>query len=354
MPRCPGRLNFDCSVPGRHAQHRHRATPVALCQRHVGPCPVACGKLPAHVGQPDTAAAGCDPRQADAVVGHAQVQVVAVPLRLHDDAPRTRRGADTVLDGVLHQCQQDQRRKRPLQRRGIGLDGPGQPGVHAQGRQFEVGPRQLQFVAQRDVYPAHARQRGAQVAQQAGHEGFASRSIAAVQRARIGQSVEQEVRFDLRLQQRQALGGLFALEVGLAELQPRSFRAACVDLLLAQVDEPNGQPDHGPSQRHQHGLGRQGRDPCVDVGTNQDGCSERGGQDRQRRQQPAQGRACRQGCLRHAVGECHQCAGDERCATPAAIPGRSRSRSEAKVEGLCQELHRVEQRDHARRRSTHG
>jgi hypothetical protein len=121
-----------------------------------------------------------------------------------------------VLYRVFHQRLQRQRRQRQGAQRLRHVDVIGQPGVHANLQDAQVGLDQRQLVAERVPGHAQAAERSAQVVDEGLEHQPRTRRVVFHQARHVGQRVEQEVRFDLALQQLQAGFGGTALGVDLA------------------------------------------------------------------------------------------------------------------------------------------
>ena len=107
------------------------------------------------------------------------------------------------------------------------LTNPGRPDrdrvkearAHADLEQVEVRAHQFEFVAESRMFAAQLRQGRAQVTHQAGDRVRPGLWLRAIQAPHVAQHVEQEMRLDLRLQQRQLLFGLVPPQLGLRSLQ---------------------------------------------------------------------------------------------------------------------------------------
>ena len=181
---------------------------------------------------------------AHAVVTHPQALARRTATGADLDTTTVHAGVDAVAHGVFHQRQQRHGREALCGQLGRYGDVPLQPVRHAHLHQLQVGTHQHQFIGQRGLAFVQARHGGAQVGDQAlEHVGGAWR-IAFHQRLHVGQGVEEEVRLDLRLQQRQAcVHGLFFKAAAL-QLQLQRQRAR-TRLAFAQLRrERDQQPQH--------------------------------------------------------------------------------------------------------------
>ena len=212
--------------------------------------PYNCARRSRMLVRPEAAARGRD-AEADAVVGHRQRQP-AVVLRLgaHLDAGRADLHLDAMLDGVLGQRDQHQRRavrRQQLRRR---LHAELQP-RHARGHQAR-GRRARSRTAPptrglRRAVAAQPRDRGAQVVDQAVDHLAGARRVGGDGAAHAGQRVEQEVRLHLRRQHRQPQLGFAPLRLRLGQRTfLRQRRQAAAFAAPAQQPEAAGQQEATP------------------------------------------------------------------------------------------------------------
>jgi hypothetical protein len=151
-----------------------------------------------------------------------------------------------VLDRVLDQGEQHERREAKARDLLGHLDRDREPAADPQLVDVEVGARELQLLLERRRGLAHAGKRGVQVVQQPVEHAPALPGIAPIEPLHVGERVEQEVRLHLRLEGLQArLGGARAQLVA-REPRPRDLGRAAIGA-VGRV--PGRRRDDPPEER---------------------------------------------------------------------------------------------------------
>ena len=263
-----------------------------LAQHQLGRGAVSGRQAGAQVGQ---AGAGLGVFvHAGAAVSHPQPGDAAHAFGADLDRAAVLGRVDAVAHRVLRQRQQGHRGQRHRVQRVIHAQAVAQPVGQAHAHQLEVGTHQRQFVVQGRLGVVQARHGGAQVGDQALQHLGGARRAGFHQGLHVGQRVEEKVRLDLALQQRQPRVHRLLLEPAALEFDLQRQRARA-RLALAQLrrqgdqepeaerhaadDEEAGQArlaagevgdaaahrqqvDHEGAQRRRQGHGQHGQQPA--------------------------------------------------------------------------------------------
>src|SRR5207253_3896890 len=125
---------------------------------------------------------------------------------------------NAVLDRILDQRANHQRRNPRVGERFGNVDLQPQPRAHADLEDGEKGARERDLLAEAAILPARARSGDTQALTQAAQQLATSFGLFLVEAFHARERVEQEVRLDLRLQQLQARLDPLALDVDPVEL----------------------------------------------------------------------------------------------------------------------------------------
>ena len=236
---------------GTQRDDDRRARTARLTRFERQPCLalVARRQLALHVDEPDAGAVAGGAAEADAVVEHRDFEHVCVGGARAPSRGRRAAGSIPCLIAFSTSVTSSIGGNAAASKRRVGLDREAEARAHAHLEQIEVGPDQFEFVAQIRLLAAQLRQRRAQIAHQAGDGVRAGLRLGAVEASDVAEHVEQEVRLDLRLQQRQLLLGLVA-----AQLRARLLRGVCggsgpAGALVHVGDEREEDRRQAPAQR---------------------------------------------------------------------------------------------------------
>ena len=149
------------------------------------------------VGEARSAAAGF--HETLTGVGDLDAQPAAFRRGAHVDAAALGQRAKAVLDRVLDQREQHQRRHPGCPAAGRDIDREGQPAAHADLLDVEVRRHMIDFAAERGFGRAHLRQRDGKIMLQVLHHSRAAGAVGFVEPLDMRKRVEQEMRLDLRL-----------------------------------------------------------------------------------------------------------------------------------------------------------
>ena len=162
---------------------------------------------------------------ARAVVGHAELEPAVRPARTDHHAAARRPRADGVLERVLHQRLQQERRHRRVVQPGRDVPAHLEPVAEAGLLDLQIEPQESQLLLQRRLLPVAVEQRHPQEIGELHDHPSRRGGIVADQHGDRVEGVEEKVRLELRLQ---------GAELGLGQLRLESRHG---DLALAQGGE---------------------------------------------------------------------------------------------------------------------
>ena len=243
-------------------------------------------------------------RRAATAVDDADPERAAVDPRIDANCAAGDLRLESVDDGVLDQRLQRQRRQRQRPQRRGHVDAVLEPVLHADLDDAQVGVDEIDLVAEGVAGVAEARERRPQVVDEGFEHQLGAHRVAVHQRGHVGQRVEEEVRFDLRLQEAKLRFGGRVLGLDLARLGPEELLE-------------DGHDEHGDEHAAREQLGPFDREEGAHVDAHRQQHAERPAQrdaehrhdhevDRALPRPGARQPAAADGVLRHREGDAHR------------------------------------------------
>src|SRR6185437_4003425 len=188
-----------------HGDLRNHTAGLVTVDRQTPALTVQPSESPSDVFQPDAfRRAGI---HADASIRHTQAKQALRFSRVHSDLAPAQGRLDAMLQGILHQGLQQQRRESCVPELLRYRNRIAQPHTQSQARDAQQGIDQAQLLAERRGTAPRAPEAHPQVLVQVLQNQLGGLRLRLDDTLGVGQGVEQKMRLDLRLQQSQLRGG---------------------------------------------------------------------------------------------------------------------------------------------------